>query len=116
MNIAAARLLRRISKAFLIYVFVSVAAGVVLAEMQLHLWRKPLKYRDIVIQRARAEFQSSVEDVQITARDGVVLRAWYIRPANDNGRDAILLHGITDNREGVAGFAPNLLKPGYRVL
>ena len=46
----------------------------------------------------------------------IVLKAWYIQPANDNGRDVVMLHGITDNREGVAGFAPMLLKQGYRVL
>lgn len=110
------RLLRAFLGAAVLYTLFSIAGGITLAEMQLHLWRKPLKYRNVVVQRARAEFQTSVEDVQITARDGIVLRGWYLRPAHDHGRDAILLHGITDNREGMVGFAPNLLKQGYRVL
>jgi uncharacterized protein len=37
-------------------------------------------------------------------------------PSNDNGSVIILLHGVSDNREGMLGFAPVFLDRGYRVL
>jgi pimeloyl-ACP methyl ester carboxylesterase len=50
------------------------------------------------------------------ARDGAVLRAWYVEPATPNGSSVILLHGLGDNRAGVAGYAKLFLLHGYRVL
>jgi len=44
------------------------------------------------------------------------LRAWYSVPAHENGRAVILLHGVGDNRAGVAGFGREFLAHGYRVL
>jgi uncharacterized protein len=99
-----------------IYLLLSFVGGIGLAELQLHLHRRHLRRRQEVVAAVRNQFHARVQDVQISARDGAVLRAWYIRPENDNGRDVLMLHGITDNREGVAGFAPMLLERGYRVL
>src|SRR5262249_59487351 len=39
-----------------------------------------------------------------------------IRPRNFNGDAVVLLHGITDNREGMGGFARLFLDHGYAVL
>ena len=44
------------------------------------------------------------------------MKGWFIQPPETNGAVVILLHGVTDNREGVAGFAPMCLKAGYSVL
>lgn len=99
-----------------IYLLLALIGGITLAELQLHLHRRPLQHRQQIVEAVRDHFHGSVQDVEISARDGAVLRAWYIRPENDNGRDVLMLHGITDNREGVVGFAPMLLEQGYRVL
>src|SRR5207249_4052386 len=65
---------------------------------------------------AGSRFGADLENVQITAADGATLNGWYLRPHHSNGRDVLLLHGVQDNREGVAGFAPMLLDRGYGVL
>src|SRR5215471_1434574 len=96
---------RRIIRWLSIYLLLSVIGGIVLAELQLHLQRRPLRHQQEVVDAVRNEFHGTFEDVAITAEDGAILRAWYIQPINDNGRDVVMLHGITDNREGVAGFA-----------
>jgi len=44
------------------------------------------------------------------------LKAWYIPPRISNGNAVILLHGITDNREGVFGYGVLFLQHGYSVL
>jgi pimeloyl-ACP methyl ester carboxylesterase len=62
------------------------------------------------------EYGAHLEPVAIRAADGVELRAWYSAPKLDNGRTVILLHGIGDNRGGVAGLGADLLAHGYRVL
>ncbi|HTV13368.1 MAG TPA: alpha/beta fold hydrolase [Acidobacteriaceae bacterium] len=57
-----------------------------------------------------------VENVDLSAADGVTLRAWFAAPAQPNGAAVILLHGVADNREGVAGYARMFLARGYDVL
>lgn len=59
---------------------------------------------------------AALEDVSVTASDGVVLRAWFARPANGNGDAVILLHGIGDSREGMTGLGELFLSRGYEVL
>jgi dipeptidyl aminopeptidase/acylaminoacyl peptidase len=60
--------------------------------------------------------RATLQQVAITANDGVVLSAWYIRPAPGNGDAVILLHGQADNRAGMLGPAALLLRHGYSVL
>src|SRR2546421_5118552 len=103
---------RRLIRWLSVYFFLSVFGGISLAELQLHLHRRPLRHRQEVADVVRNQFHGTLRNLEIKAADGAILRAWYIQPANDNGRDV----GITDNREGVAGFAPMLLQEGYRVL
>lgn len=45
-----------------------------------------------------------------------MLRAWSIHAAHPNGGAVILLHGMADTREGVAGYAFTFLRHGYSVL
>jgi hypothetical protein len=63
-----------------------------------------------------ARFGADLQDVSISARDGVELRGWFATPANANGDAVILLHGVGDNREGMGGFAELFLSKGYAVL
>lgn len=98
------------------YVLFSVAGGITLAELQLHPWRRPLVQSARAAQVVRIRYGATLENVEITASDGVPLNAWYVRPQNANGRDVLLLHGVQDNREGVAGFAPAFLDRGYSAL
>jgi hypothetical protein len=98
------------------YVLFSIAGGITLAELQLHPWRRPLLHSRQAEIYVRAHYDARLDNVEITAADGASLNAWYIRPRNANGRDVLLLHGVQDNREGVAGFAPELLNHGYSVL
>jgi hypothetical protein len=98
------------------YVLFSVAGGITLAELQLHPWRRPLAQAHQAAEVVRTRYGAELENVEITAADGTSLTGWYVHPQNPNGRDVLLLHGVQDNREGVAGFAPEFLDHGYGVL
>jgi len=113
------RLLRRVVIAGTIgYLFFSVAGGITLAELQLHPWRRliPQSEQAAASALASARYGTKLENVEITARDGIILKAWYARARVTNGRDVLMLHGVADNREGVANFAAMLLNRGYGVL
>jgi uncharacterized protein len=102
-------------KAAGIYVAASLVLAVLMAEMTLH----PMRLRPP--DRARiaamyAPYGAELQDVSIRAADGADLRAWYSVPEHDNGKAVILLHGIGDNRGGVAGYGEMFLQPGYRIL
>lgn len=99
-----------------LYVVACAAVGVVLAEFALHPWRKPILYREQAQALVAERFHAHLEEVAITAADGVTLRAWFVRPMAANGSVVVLLHGIADNREGMAGYAQFLLGRGYSVL
>ena len=100
----------------LAYLVFSGIAGIVVAEASLKLVRRPLRHRQEIAAFVRGHYRSELEDVSIRAADGVTLRGWYVRPHEFNGNAVILLHGITDNREGVAGYAKLFLDHGYAVL
>jgi uncharacterized protein len=93
-----------------------VIGGVLLAEMQLHPPRRPIRQTAVFAAEVRNDFHADLQNVSIGAADGAVLRGWYVKPSNDNGDAIILLHGVGDNREGVAGYARMFLDHGYRVL
>jgi alpha-beta hydrolase superfamily lysophospholipase len=57
-----------------------------------------------------------MEDAEIPAADGAVLRGWLFRAAGENRKAVILLHGQADNRIGAIGYVPLFLKHGYDVL
>jgi uncharacterized protein len=63
-----------------------------------------------------ARFGARLQDVSISAHDGVRLQGWFASPANANGDSVILLHGVGDNREGMEGFAELFLSRGFAVL
>jgi uncharacterized protein len=92
------------------YLGVSLFAGWMLAQLALHPSRRPLDPEAAGILRV------PVENVTMTAADGAVLKAWFAQPDHPNGAAVILLHGVADNREGVAGFGSMFLRHGYAVL
>jgi uncharacterized protein len=102
-------------KAVVIYAAVSLAVGIVMAELTLHpVQRRPPDTPRIA--RSYAQYGAELQPVALHAADGAELRAWYSVPARDNGKAIILLHGIGDNRGGVAGYGQMFLQQGYRVL
>src|SRR5215469_14542936 len=99
-----------------LYLSLSLIAGVVLAEASLRLHHRPLSHREEATAQVKQVFGTELQDVSITAADSVVLKAWYVHPQKFNGSAVVLMHGITDNREGVAGYAELFLRQGYAVL
>lgn len=108
--------MRRLLIIFGVYLVLAALSGVVVTEASLHLRHIPLRHRQEIAAIAREKHGADLQDVQITARDGIVLKGWYIEPKSYNGRAVILLHGITDNREGVAGYGAIFLDQGYSIL
>ncbi len=108
-------ILRRVLiSAVFIYIIVSVFGGAVLCAVAIHPPRRPLENED---GKAIARlYGATVEDAQVSAPDGAQLRGWFLRPRNYNQSVVILLHGVADNREGVAGFAADFLPASYAVL
>ena len=98
------------------YVLFSLIGGITLAELQLHPWRRAVTHAGKAAAFVKNHYGAVLEEVEIIASDGVHLRAWYVRPQHANGRDVLLLHGVGDNREGMARFSPVLLDHGYGVL
>lgn len=101
---------------FAFYTVLATVCGIFLAEITIHLPRRPLRYEAKAAAIVRQQFHTELQNVSIQSTDGVELNAWYVEPNRANGSAVILLHGITDNREGVAGFAPMFLNQGYSVL
>lgn len=56
------------------------------------------------------------KDVSLAATDGALMSAWLFTPRSPNGRAAVLLHGVVDNRRGVLAQAWILVENGYAVL
>lgn len=111
------RLARRILLAgFAAYLALSILAGIFIADVSLKLRRLPLRHQQAIAAAVRDNFHAALQDVGISASDGAVLKGWYVHPRDYNGNAVILLHGITDNREGVAGYGRLLLEHGYAVL
>jgi fermentation-respiration switch protein FrsA (DUF1100 family) len=100
----------------ILYSIACLIAGIALAELSLHLHKLPL--RDIAAhrERIRQQFHADIQDVSLTAADGITLKAWFIQPTDSNGKSVIILHGITANRVDSTGYAEIFLNQGYAVL
>ena len=101
----------------LLYAVGTLLGGMGLGWIATHPGRRPisLSEQDQVRSYARlthAEFR----DVSLRAKDGAVLGAWFLRPAEWNGQVVILLHGVSDNRLGVYGYGQWLLENHYGVV
>ena len=95
----------------------AIVAGIFLAEGALHPGRRQLLAVD---QRQATEMANSngsdLTDISILAFDGVVLRAWNLRPRNNFTNAVVLSHGLSDNRSGMMAYAQFFLRHGYGVL
>ncbi len=108
---------RVIAGSVLAFVALAFAAGIFLAELALHPPRRALLAEDELRARKIADHNNSeFAEVSILTADGIVLRAWNMRPRISNGDAIILSHGISDNRSGMREYADMFLKHGYRVL
>ena len=63
-----------------------------------------------------ARVHSQREEFDVRAADGVLLHGWKVRPPQPNGDWVLLFHGVSDNRDGMAGHAEMLLRHGYSVV
>ncbi len=100
-----------------LYTLLSLVAGAFVAEGALHPTRRQLTSSEIQQETLHTGYENAVlADVTNIASDGIVLRAWEIRPKNANGDAVILLHGLSDNRVGMQGYADLFLSHGYSVL
>jgi len=97
------------------YPIACLVLGVGLGEVAFHPLRVPIEWRQQAEITAR-RFKATLQDVAIPAQDGAQLRAWFVRPAPDNGNAVILLHGVGDNRQGMLSYAELFLSNGYSVL
>jgi len=99
------------------YLVLSFTAGVFVAEGTLHPGRRFLSAKDEMLGQEMARNRDSeLADVTVLAHDGATLSAWNIRPRSGNGKAVILLHGLSDNRLGMIGYAELLLEHGFGVL
>lgn len=111
------RLLRLGVFFFLGYLALTFAAGSFVAEGTLHPVRRLLSAKDdMQAQGVALRHDSVLENVSISARDGAILSAWSLRPRNSNGPTVILLHGLSDNRLGMIGYAEMFLNHRFSVL
>jgi alpha-beta hydrolase superfamily lysophospholipase len=65
---------------------------------------------------AFSQVGTHVEDFDVRAADGVLLRGWKVRSAKPTGNWVLVFHGVADNRVGVVGQAEILLRAGYGVV
>lgn|SRR6185437_4093854 len=111
------RALRQLLIILLLYAAASAMVGIVVMEAALHPARHALTSSDenAMLQIANG-LRSNLQDVSMITADGVQLNAWSIRPQNSNGNTVLLLHGLGDNRFGMAGYAQLFLDHGYSIL
>ncbi|MFY9561576.1 MAG: alpha/beta fold hydrolase [Terriglobales bacterium] len=108
---------RRAIFALLSYGLLCVIAGVLVAEMTLHPQRRLLDTQAVNTAKEVARRTGSyLQDVSLRTADHILLKAWLIEPRSKNGNAVLLLHGLSDNRLGMIGYAELLLGHGYAVL
>lgn len=117
MSMRRNRLFFWLSFALFLYLLLCCVAGISVADGALHPSKRPLLEGDVEESRKSIEsLGATVEDFSITTPDAVVLRAWLLRPSHPNGKAAMVLHGLADNRLGMTGYAEILLAHGFIVL
>lgn len=111
------KVLLGVGLAVTIWLVLCAVAGIIAAEGVLHPARRALTQSDEARATEIAEnHHAALEQVEISADDGTVLRAWYIHLADGNGDAVIMLHGQAGNRAGLLGPADLMLRYGYAVL
>lgn len=100
-----------------LYLLVCVLGAIAFVELSLRLPQRRLTAANVaLVQKRAADARLQVEEVEILSKDRLRLRGWFATPPVHNGNVVVLLHGVTDNRLGVVGYAEFFLKNGYGVL
>jgi alpha-beta hydrolase superfamily lysophospholipase len=111
------RRLRWLLALFLLYLGLCTVGGIYLADGTLRPARRTLTDEESAAFKSTVRAMRAVlQDVSIATPDQVILRGWRLRPTAGNGNAAIVLHGLADDRRGMAGYAELLLAHGYTVL
>jgi uncharacterized protein len=63
-----------------------------------------------------AVHDANLQELSIQTPDKITLRAWLLTPNQANSHLVILLHGLSDNRVGMIGYAELLLNHHYTIL
>ena len=93
------------------------SAGGLFAPFILHPARHKITAEQIAeADRTFAAVGAKRQDFTVTAQDEVVLRGWKVRAAEPNGDWVLLLHGRSQNRLSMVGYAQFLLRSGYNVV
>jgi pimeloyl-ACP methyl ester carboxylesterase len=109
--------IRRAIFALIFYAVFCAVAGILVAEMTLHPQRRLLDAQTVGdAEQVARRTRSSLRDVTVQTEDNLILRAWLLEPSFNNGDAVLLLHGLSDNRIGMIGYAELLLGHGYTVL
>jgi pimeloyl-ACP methyl ester carboxylesterase len=90
--------------------------GIIAVEMALHPTRTLASAKSQLAFTIAASHHATLTDSSATALDGALLRGWTMTPIPWNGNTVILLHGQSDNRSGMLGYADLMLRHGYSVL
>jgi uncharacterized protein len=99
------------------YIAGTILGGIGLGWIALHPYSHSVMPSEERNARAAAEAnQVEFRSLELTAADGAVLRAWFMRPPETNGDAVILLHGVSDNRMGTYGYGTWLVQNHYTVL
>jgi fermentation-respiration switch protein FrsA (DUF1100 family) len=99
------------------YLIFCLVAGFGIAEFALHPARRAFTPASQSEGDAHAsDDDAKLSEVSITAKDGIPLYAWTLRPREWNGNSVIVLHGLKDNRLGMMDYADIFLAHGYSVL
>lgn len=93
------------------------SAGGILASFILHPVRREVDAEQVAkADQSFAQEHATREDFAVTAPDGVALRGWKVRADHPNGDWVLLLHGRSQNRLSMLGYADFLLASGYSVV
>lgn len=108
--------LKLLSTGVLIYLVLTTAAGVYLAEGLVRPWCRPSTQedRDAALQLA-SRTGGTLQDVSIASDDGVRLAGWLFTPAAPVGA-VLMLHGQGGSRVGMLPYVEMLFGAGYEVL
>src|SRR6201987_4184195 len=98
------------------YAFLCGAGGIFVAEAALHPGRRVLLESNREHAEGMAQLHDSqLTDVSVTGVDGNTLRGWLLHPRQDNHVFVMLLHGLSDNRMGMVGYAELFVSHGSNV-
>jgi len=111
------RLRRVVTVTALAYLSLTLLTGIFLCEATLHPARRPLTSdKQSHARELAAAHHATLRDVSLQTSDHITLRAWLFTPDHPNANAVILLHGLSDNRVGMTGYAELLLDHSYSVL